>query len=205
MSNTLTWLWRGFILTRQVVIISRFCIVYSTSLACLPRRHFTSLLRQTHCLVTRLQLNYVAHWLSQQSILIRTNQKVRWWFRSSLRVTFKLTIVNAGRLAWWIVRFYSFSQRCLSFVTNSEFIVVDKGMCVFMIFLQLIYNPLVLSLSSYSFAEYPPFIIVYEPRLYRLLTCIQPIGLISLAKTCLWCLLLHLVYWQSDQGKVLKI
>lgn len=101
------------------------------------------------------------------------------------RVTFKLTIVNAGRLAWWIVRFYSFSQRCLSFVTNSEFIVVDKGMCVFMIFLQLIYNPLVLSLSSYSFAEYPPFIVVYEPRLCRLLTCIQPIGLISLAKTCL--------------------
>ena len=28
MSNTLTWLWMGFIMTRQVVIISWFCIVF---------------------------------------------------------------------------------------------------------------------------------------------------------------------------------
>ena len=90
MSNTLTWLWMGYILTRQVVLISRFCIVYSTILARLPRHHFLSL--HWLCLVTRLQRKLRC----SLAILIWTNQKVRWGFRLSLRVTFKIHYLQSS-------------------------------------------------------------------------------------------------------------
>jgi len=68
-------------------------------------------------------------------------------------------------------------------VTNSEFIIVYKGMCVFMIFLQLISNPFVLPLLSYSYAS-----------TQLLLSCTSP----DIVDKCVC----DVYGRESDQGKV---